>query len=78
MARPERLVVPGVAMHVRHRGVNRQNCFLEDIDRLVYLSCLKELATTAGCAIHAYCLMTNHVHLLLTPSDLKGCATLMR
>ena len=65
-------------MHVRHRGVNRQACFREDTDRLVYLSCLKELAATAGCAIHAYCLMTNHVHLLLTPSDLRGCPTLMR
>src|SRR6185437_7202364 len=32
----------------------------------------------AGCALHAYCLMTNHVHLLLTPSDAKACATLMR
>ena len=65
-------------MHVRHRGVNRQDCFFEDVDRLVYLSCLKELAKTTGCAMHAYCLMSNHVHLLLTPSDLHGCATLMR
>lgn len=65
-------------MHVRHRGVNREDCFREDVDRLVYLSCLKELAATTGCAIHAYCLMTNHVHLLLSPSDPRGCATLMR
>jgi putative transposase len=78
MARPERLVIPGVAMHVRHRGVNREDCFREDVDRLVYLSCLKELAATTGCAIHAYCLMTNHVHLLLTPGDLRSCASLMR
>jgi putative transposase len=78
MARPERLVIPGVAMHVRHRGVNRQDCFREDIDRVVYLSCLKELAATTGCAIHAYCLMTNHVHFLLTPGDPGACATLMR
>jgi putative transposase len=65
-------------MHVRHRGVNGEDCFLEEVDRLVYLSCLKDLAKTTACAIHAYCLMTNHVHLLLTPSDLLGCATLMR
>ena len=65
-------------MHVRHRGVNREDCFREDVDRLVYLSCLKELAATTACAIHAYCLMTNHVHVLLTPSDPGGCATLMR
>ena len=78
MARPERLVIPGVAMHVRHRGVDRQACFREDTDRMVYLSCLRELAPATGCAIHAYCLMTNHAHLLLTPSDPAGCATLMR
>jgi putative transposase len=65
-------------MHVRHRGVNREDCFREDVDRLVYVSCLKELAAATGCAIHAYCLMTNHVHLLLTPGDVWGCATLMR
>ena len=65
-------------MHVRHRGVDRQDCFREDPDRLVYLSCLKELAGESGCAIHAYCLMTNHVHFLLTPTDVRGCATLMR
>lgn len=65
-------------MHVRQRGVDRQDCFREDVDRVVYLSCLKDLAKTTGCAIHAYCLMTNHVHLLLTPSDVQGCATLMR
>jgi len=65
-------------MHVRHRGVDRQECFREDTDRIVYLSCLRELAPTTGCAIHAYCLMTNHVHLLLTPSEPAACATLMR
>lgn len=57
-------------MHVRQRGVNGVDGFREDTDRLVYLSCLREMATATACAIHAYCLMTNHVHLLLTPSDL--------
>lgn len=78
MARPERLVVPDVAMHVRQRGVNREDCFREDADRLVFLSCLRDLAVATGCAIHAYCLMTNHVHLMLTPRDEASCATLMR
>ena len=78
MARPERLVLPGVAMHVRQRGVNREDCFKEDTDRLVYLSFLRDLAAATRCALHAYCLMTNHVHLLLTPSDEGACATLMR
>ena len=78
MARPERLVVPGVAMHVRQRGVNRGDCFIDDTDRLVFLSQLRNLVASTACALHAYCLMTNHVHLLLTPADDGGCSTLMR
>lgn len=78
MARLERLVVPGIAVHVRQRGVNRQNCFVDDTDRLVFLSQLRNLVRSTACALHAYCLMTNHVHLLLTPSDEEGCSTLMR
>lgn len=78
MARPPRLVVPDVALHIRHRGVNRQDCFRADADRLVYLSRLRELVAATRCALHAYCLMTNHVHLLLTPPDEGACATLMR
>jgi REP-associated tyrosine transposase len=65
-------------MHVRQRGVNGEACFLEDSDRFVYLSHLRDLAKDGGCALHAYCLMTNHVHLLLTPSDDTGCTILMR
>ena len=78
MARLERLVVPGTAMHVRQRGVNRGDCFIDDTDRLVFLSQLRNLAASTACALHAYCLMTNHVHLLLTPSEEDGWSTLMR
>ena len=78
MARHPRLVVPGVALHVVQRGVDRRRCFGHDSDYLVYLSNLRELTTHKGCALHAYCLMTNHVHLLLTPPNAHGCATLMR
>jgi putative transposase len=78
MARPPRLVIPGIALHIRHRGVNKGDCFLEDTDRLVYLSRLREVAAATRCALHAYCLMTNHVHLLLTPPDEVACAVLMR
>ena len=65
-------------MHVRQRGVNGEACFREDSDRLVYLSQLRDLARLTGCALHAYCLMTNHVHLLLTPGDETACTVLMR
>ncbi len=78
MARHPRLIVPGVALHVRQRANDRQSCFRQDNDRLVYLSMLRDFATLRQCAVHAYCLMTNHVHLLVTPPDERGCALLMR
>jgi putative transposase len=78
MARPPRLVIPGIALHIRHRGVNKAACFFDDTDRLVYLSRLRELAAATRCALHAYCLMTNHVHLLLTPPEEGAAAILMR
>src|SRR4051812_5493709 len=78
MARHPRIVVPGVALHVCQRGNNRQDCFRQDNDRLVYLSLLRDYASYRQCAIHAYCLMTNHVHLLVTPAHAEGCALMMR
>lgn len=78
MARQIRLIVPDVALHIVQRGVDRQDCFRHDADHLVYLALLRELLAEARCALHAYCLMTNHVHLLLTPTDDQGPSTLMR
>ena len=78
MARHPRLIVPGVAMHVRQRGNNRQDVFFQDNDRLVYLSILRDLARLRQCALHAYCLMTNHIHLLVTPADEEGPSLMMR
>jgi len=78
MPRQARLVLPDVALHVIQRGHNRQPCFRQETDRLVYLTLLHELSRKSRCAVHAYCLMTNHVHLLLTPSAEEACATLMR
>jgi putative transposase len=78
MPRQARLIIPDIALHVIQRGHNRQACFREDTDHLVYLSVLSELLGPTACALHAYCLMTNHVHMLLTPSALDSCAKLMR
>jgi putative transposase len=78
MPRGPRFVVPEIALHVVQRGHNRHDCFLHETDYLVYLANLRELCTSSGCALHAYCLMTNHVHLLLTPSTEQSCARLMR
>ena len=78
MPRPWRLILPGVAVHVIQRGNNRIPCFKRDSDYLVYLAYLRHLAEKYECAVHAYCLMTNHVHLLLTPAAAGACTALMR
>ena len=67
MARQPRIVLPGVAHHVTQRGNNRQDVFFVDDDRRMYLSCLKESAALYGLEVFAFCLMTNHIHLVATP-----------
>ena len=67
MARLPRIVVPGQPLHIVQRGNNRTHCFFTDADYHFYLDCLADAASHFGCRIHAYVLMTNHVHLLLTP-----------
>jgi putative transposase len=78
MARRARLRLGGVAIHLVQRGVDRQPCFFSDDDRHHYLTELAKLAPEQGCAIHAYVLMTNHVHLLLTPRNADGPSLLMQ
>jgi len=67
MARQARIVLPGVAHHVTQRGNNRQDVFFVEGDYRLYLSYLKESAERYGLAVSAFCLMTNHVHLVVTP-----------
>lgn len=78
MGRHARLIVPGVALHIYQRGNDRQDCFHDRNDRLVYLAILRDLCAKQPCALHAYCLMTNHVHLLMTPQNMRATALLMR
>lgn len=78
MPRTARCVVAGYPLHVVQRGLNRQPCFFEHSDYVAYLRYLAEFSTEFGCAVHAYCLMTNHVHLLLTPRSQNACARLMK
>jgi putative transposase len=78
MPRSLRLILPGVAVHIVQRGNNRVACFRHDNDYLVYLAHLRQLSEKYECALHAYCLMTNHVHLLLTPAVAEACTGLMR
>lgn len=69
MARLPRLDLPGVPQHIVQRGNNRLPCFLDDGDRLRYLTLLREALLATGVQLHAYVLMDNHVHLLATPLD---------
>lgn len=66
MARSRRIDLPGVVQHVVQRGNNRGACFFSDADRRLFLRFLGEASVRHACAIHAYVLMTNHVHLLVT------------
>ncbi|MFZ4534962.1 REP-associated tyrosine transposase [Propionivibrio sp.] len=67
MARLPRFVVPGQPQHVIVRGNNRSEIFCADEDYRFYLEKLQLACKRHGCEIHAYVLMTNHVHLLMTP-----------
>ena len=69
---------PGHPLHVIQRGYCRLACFFGDGDRIAYLRYLEECVERSGCAVHAYVLMGNHVHLLATPSRLEGVSCLMR
>ena len=72
MARLSRVVIPGVPHHVTQRGNRRERTFFEDGDYQLYLDLLTEAARAAGVEVWAYCLMPNHVHLIVTPSDADG------
>jgi putative transposase len=72
MARLARVVVPGLPHHVTQRGNRREPIFFEDGDQEVYRDLLAEQARRRGVEVWAYCLMPNHVHLILTPADEFG------
>jgi len=78
MPRRPRIILPEVPLHLIQRGNNRQACFFAEDDYRVHLDWLAKYASESGCAIHAYVLMTNHVHLLITPSTSKGAGELMK
>jgi putative transposase len=72
MARKPRFILPGEPQHIIVRGVNRCPIFIEDKDYVFYLNRLLEATHKYNCQLHAYVLMKNHVHLLLTPKDRSG------
>ncbi len=78
MPRKPRFYVPGMPAHIVQRGNNRQACFFDDNDYLTYLGWFRESAVKAGCQIHAYVLMTNHVHLLVTPAQTQSIGQMLQ
>lgn len=71
-------MLAGIPVHAVQRGNNHGSCFFRDEDRAFYLHHLERLLRPCGCILHAYCLMTNHVHLLLTPLHATSCGSLMK
>lgn len=78
MARKPRIDVAGIPQHVIQRGVNRSFCFVDDHDRNYYLYSLHKAAEQHDCRIHAYVLMSNHVHLLVTGHSLGSVSAMMQ
>lgn len=72
MARMARVVVPGLPHHVTHRGNLRADVFLSDEERELYLRLLAGCAVDAGMDIWAWCMMTNHVHLIVVPREAES------
>ena len=71
-------MLPGTSLHLIQRGNNRQACFFSESDYLVYLEWLEKYAKEHECLVHAYVLMTNHVHLLVTPLKEESAGLMMK
>ena len=76
IARKLRDWYPGAIYHIMHRGVRRKPIFEDEMDHQVLLQIIKTSWSKYNCWLHAYCLMTNHVHLLLETGDIDeySCA----
>jgi putative transposase len=77
MPRRPRVHLPGVPLHIVQRGHNREPCFFAEEDYFSYLHWLGEALTSTRSALHAYVLMTNHVHLLVTVREAEAVPTLI-
>ena len=78
MPRRARLRIEGLPLHITHRGHNKAACFFGPADHATYAHMLAEHAAEHECAVHAYVLMTNHVHLLVTPESPENASRLMK
>jgi len=78
MARKPRFNLIGLPQHVIQRGNNHGDCFFSESDYQRFLFDLLQASNKFGCQIHAYVLMTNHVHLLVTPTIDFGISSMMQ
>ena len=78
MPRLARVVIPDTPYHVTQRGNRREDVFFCDEDREFYLALLKEYCQKYAVDVWAYCLMTNHIHLILRPSDSDGLQKVLK
>ena len=78
MPRKPRMYLAGIPAHIVQRGNNHDACFFSDDDYLFYLDVLGQGLRRYHVKLHAYCLMTNHVHLLMTPDDESGISRVMQ
>ena len=78
MPRKLRFYIPGIPTHIVQRGHSRNPVFFEDDDYHAYLGWLLEASERYGCAIHAYVLMTNHIHILATPETKQSLSLMMQ
>lgn len=78
MPRRARLLLPGYPLHIIQRSHNRQPCFLQRSDYIHYLEWLQEYSRSYEASIHGYVLMTNHVHLLASITDIVLLPELMK
>ena len=78
MPRRARMYLPGLPYHVVQRGNNREACFIEPENYQFYLVLWEELARRYGVSVHAYGLMTNHMHFLVTPQRYSAVSSTMK
>ena len=78
MARLPRIVIPNQPLHIIHRGNNRQDIFESESDMVRIKADIKLALAKASCQLHAYVIMSNHLHLLVTPKDKEALAVFMQ
>lgn len=78
MTRPQRYCPAGLPQHIVQRGHNRMLCFYDDVDRRQFLQLLRIYADKFAVQVHAYVLMSNHVHILATPTKEQALTKMMQ